>query len=59
MFLDAVVRLYEYQRRVNNHLLTVAEQVSSDDFTALVIEGQPSISDTLVHMFDVIDIHFA
>jgi uncharacterized damage-inducible protein DinB len=59
MFLDAIVRLYEYQREVNNHLLHVAESVSNDEFIALIIEGQPSIGDTLVHMIDVIDIHFA
>jgi len=45
MFLDAIVRLYDYQREVNKHILDVAEQ--------------PSIRDTLFHMIDVIESHFA
>jgi uncharacterized damage-inducible protein DinB len=34
MFLDAIVRLYDYQREVNKHILDVAEQLSSDELTS-------------------------
>jgi uncharacterized damage-inducible protein DinB len=54
MFLDAIRRLYDYQREVNSHILDVAERVTSDEFTAVIIEGQPSIRDTLVHLIDVV-----
>ncbi|MDP6666132.1 MAG: hypothetical protein QF357_01895 [Dehalococcoidia bacterium] len=46
VFLSAIVRLYDYQRRVNGHVLDVAEQLSSEEFTSVIIEGQPSIRDT-------------
>lgn len=58
MFLDAIVRLYAYQRESNSHLLEVAGRVSPDDFTAVIIGGQPPIRDTLFHMIYVIEIHF-
>jgi uncharacterized damage-inducible protein DinB len=58
IFLDAIVRLYDYQREVNKHILDVAEQLSSDELTSVIVEGQPSIRDTLFHMFDVIESHF-
>ncbi|MBN4064659.1 DinB family protein [Dehalococcoides mccartyi] len=58
MFLDAIERLYEYQREVNTHLLEVAKRVSDDDLTSVIVEGQPSIRDTLFHMIDVIEVHF-
>ena len=59
MFLDAIVRLYDYQREVNKHILDVAEHLSSDELTSVIVEGQPSIRDTLFHMFHVIESHFA
>ena len=59
MFLDAVVRLYDYQREMNDRVLDVAQQISRDDLTAVLIEGQPSIRDTLFHIFDVIESHFS
>jgi uncharacterized damage-inducible protein DinB len=59
MFLDAIVRLYAQKREVNKHILDVAEQLSSDELTSVIVEGQPSIRDTLFHMFDVIESHFA
>ncbi|MEE8045558.1 MAG: DinB family protein, partial [Dehalococcoidia bacterium] len=57
MFLSAVGRLYDYQSEVNNHLLDVASRISRDEFTSVLIEGQPSIQDTLVHMVGVIQIN--
>ncbi len=57
MFLSAVGRLYDYQSEVNNHLLDVASRISRDEFTSVLIEGQPSIRDTLVHMVGVIQIN--
>ena len=59
MFLDAITRLYEYQREVNNHTLDVVGQISSEDLTSIIVEGQPSIRHTLVHIFDVIQINAA
>jgi uncharacterized damage-inducible protein DinB len=59
MFLNAIVRLYDYQREVNKHILDVAEQLSSDELTSVIVEGQPSIRDTVFYMFDVIESHFA
>ena len=59
MFLDAIVRLYAQKREVNKHILDVAEHLSSDELTSVIVEGQPSIRDTLFHMFDVIESHFA
>ncbi len=59
MFLDAIVRLYDYQREVNDHVLNVAAQLSDDEFTSVLIEGQPSVRDTLLHMLGVIQINVA
>ena len=59
MFLDAVQRLYDYQREVNNHLLSVTCWLSEDELISIVVEGQPSVRDTLFHMIEVIEIHFA
>jgi uncharacterized damage-inducible protein DinB len=59
MFLDAIVRLYDYQREVNNHVLEVAERLSEDELTSIIIKGQPSIRDTLFHMIEVVESHFA
>lgn len=50
MFLHAIVRLYDYQYKMNGHILNVAEQVSNEELTSVIIEGQPSIRDTLVHL---------
>lgn len=59
MFLEAIKRLYDYQRDVNTHVLKVTEKVSPDEFVAVLIEGQSPIRDTLVHMLDVIQINVA
>ena len=59
MFLEAIIRLYEYQRESNSHLLDVVEELSNTELTSVVVEGQPSIRDTLVHMFSVIQINVA
>ncbi len=59
MFLDAIVRLYDYQREVNDHVLNVAAQLSDDEFTSVLIDGQPSVRDTLLHMLGVIQINVA
>ena len=58
MFLEAVERLYSYQRESNNHLFKVASRISHEQFTDVIVEGQPSIRDTLFHMVDVIESHF-
>ena len=57
MFLDAIHRLYSYLSDVNKQLMAHAYEVSDEDFASVVIEGQPSIRDTLVHMFSVIQLN--
>ena len=59
MFIDAIERLYAYQRESNNHLFKVSSAVSDRDFTDVIVVGQPSIRDTLFHMVEVIETHFA
>lgn len=59
MFLDAIKRLYDYQREVTDHVLDVSAQLSNEEFASIVVEGQPSIRDTLFHLVEVIEIHFA
>lgn len=59
MFLDAIRRLYDYQREVTDHVLDVSAQLSNEEFVSIVVEGQPSIRDTLFHLVDVIETHFA
>ncbi len=54
MFIDAMERLYAYQRESNNHLFEVTSAVSDRDFTDVIVDGQPSIRDTLFHMIEVI-----
>ena len=59
MFIDAVQRLYDYQRESNKHVLDVAERLTKKEFTSVVVEGQPSVRETLFHLVEVIEIHFA
>lgn len=57
LFLGAIVRLYDYQREMNGHILDVAEQLSDKELTSVLIEGQPSVRDSLVHLFVVVQIN--
>ena len=50
MFLTAVRRLYSYGAAANEQVLEAAGRLSAEQFTAPVIEGQPSVRDTLVHI---------
>jgi uncharacterized damage-inducible protein DinB len=59
VFLEAIVRLYDYQRDVNSHILKIAEQVTPYEFVSVQIEGQNSIRDTLLHMLEIIQINVA
>ena len=52
MFIDAVRRMYEYSDEMNRKVIDVAAGLSEAQFTAQVVEGQPSVRDTLVHMID-------
>ena len=54
IFLEAIVRLYDYQREMNNHVLDVAERLSGDELTSVIVEGQRTIRDTLLHMIDTV-----
>lgn len=53
MFLDAIVRLYQYQRESNARVRDTVDEISVTELTAVVVEGQPSIKDTLIHLFSV------
>jgi uncharacterized damage-inducible protein DinB len=59
MFLDVIRRLYDYQREVIDHVLNVSAQLSNEEFVSSIVEGQPPIKDTLFHIIDVIETHFA
>lgn len=59
MFIDAITRLYEYQQESNDHVLAVAEKLSLEEFTGVIVEGQPSVRDTLLHLQAVIEINVA
>ena len=59
MFLNAIQQLYDYQREVTNHLLNVIGWLTRDEFVSIVVERQPSMRDTLFHMIEVVEIHFA
>lgn len=59
MFLEAIVRLYDYQRESNDHLFEVTANVGASDLTNVIVDGQPSIRDTLVHMISTIRTHNA
>ena len=52
MFLQAVKRLYEYNAEATGKVLRTAEAVTPEQFTAVIVHGQPSLRDTLVHMCD-------
>jgi len=58
MFLDAIRRLYDYQHEVTDHVLDVSTQLSNEEFVSIVVEGQPSIRDTLFHPIEVLETHF-
>jgi len=59
MFLEAIVRLYDYQRESNDHLFEVTANVGASDLTNVIVDGQPSIRDTLIHMISTIRTHNA
>jgi uncharacterized damage-inducible protein DinB len=59
MFLDAVKRLYGYQDTMMQHVLDTAEELSPDEFTTVVIKGQPSVQHTFVHACDAHICHLA
>ena len=58
MFIDAIERLYAYQRESNNHLFEVASKVPDHDLADSMIYGLPSIKETLFHMVEIIEVHF-
>lgn len=39
MFLDAIRRLYDYQREVTDHVLNVVAQLSNEEFVSSIVEG--------------------
>ena len=58
MFLEAVRRLYDYHVEMTGRVMDTAAVLSKDEFTAVVVEGQRPIRDTLVHMIDTETCHF-
>ncbi|NQW17125.1 MAG: DinB family protein [Chloroflexi bacterium] len=52
MFLEAVKRLYEYQNDIMQRVMDTAESLSSIEFSSVIIKGQPSVRQTLVHACD-------
>jgi len=59
VFIDAINRLYTYQRESNRHLLVIGGELPVAQLTEIVVDGQPSIRDTTVHMIEVIESHVA
>lgn len=59
MLLDAVRRLYEYNRETTRRLLDAAADVDPNDLTAVIVIGQPSIRDTFVHVCSAQSAHLA
>ena len=43
MFLDAIRRLYDYQREMTDHVLEVSAQLPNEEFVSIVIKDQPPI----------------
>jgi uncharacterized damage-inducible protein DinB len=59
MFLQAVKRLYEYHADATERVLRSAEALTAEQFTAVVVPGQPALRDTLVHLCDTQIIHLS
>jgi uncharacterized damage-inducible protein DinB len=59
VFLDAIVRLYDYQRESNARVLDIVDELSESELQSTIVEGQPSISDTLLHMISIVQINVA
>lgn len=49
-FLEAIRRLYAYNNEMTQRLLSAADAVDRQEFTAGLVIGQPSIRDVLVHI---------
>lgn len=52
MILTAIQRLFDYNSKMTDRVIHVAGALTQDQFTATVVQGQPSVRDTLVHMAD-------
>lgn len=59
MFLEAVKRLYEYHAEVTERVLQAVENLTAEQFTGVVVLGQPSLRDTLVHLCDAQRTHLS
>jgi uncharacterized damage-inducible protein DinB len=57
--LEAVRWLYAYSGEATERLLGTAADVDPDDFTALIVMGQPSIRDVFVHLCSAQSAHLA
>jgi uncharacterized damage-inducible protein DinB len=52
LFLKAVKRLYDYHADATERVLQTSELLTAGQFTMIVVPGQPSLRDTLVHICD-------
>jgi uncharacterized damage-inducible protein DinB len=59
MFLQAVKRLYEYHADATERVLRTAGALTAEQFTAVVVPGQPALRDTLVHLSDAQIVHLS
>ena len=57
VLLTAVRRLYSYDASMNRRVLGVASELDNGQFTSVVVHGQPSIRDTLIHIADAMTCH--
>jgi uncharacterized damage-inducible protein DinB len=59
VLLDAVRRLYAHNGEVTDRLLGTAADVDANEFTSVIVSGQPSIRDTFVHLCSAQSAHLA
>jgi uncharacterized damage-inducible protein DinB len=59
VLLLALHRFYEHHATVMERLLSTSTQLTNEQFTSVVIQGQLSIRDTFVHIVDVQTCHLA
>ena len=59
MLLNAVKSLYAYQEEVTERVLKTADALSVEQFTQIVVLGQPPIRDTLVHICSAQRVHLS
>ncbi len=59
IFLPAVKRLYEYHAEATERVLRSAQTLTTEQFTAVVVAGQPALRDTLAHLCSAQRVHLS